>query len=59
MTDCTELHAAGRADGLAREGQEGMPRRPSMTDRTEPHAAAHPDGLAREGQEGMPRRLRS
>jgi hypothetical protein len=26
MTDCTELHSAAVADGLAGEGQEGMPK---------------------------------
>ena len=40
MTDRTERHRAGPRDGLAGEGQEGMPMRLGMTDRTERHPAA-------------------
>jgi len=56
MTDCTERHTVARARGLAGEGQEGMPSRPSMTDCTERHTVARARGLAGEGQEGMPSR---
>jgi hypothetical protein len=54
MTACTERHPAGLTDGLAGEGQKGMPIRLSMTACTERHPAGLTDGLAGEGQKGMP-----
>jgi hypothetical protein len=35
MTDCTERHTSERANGLAGEGQKGMPNRPRMTNTSE------------------------
>jgi hypothetical protein len=55
MTACTERHPAAPADGLAGEGQKGMPIRLSMTACTERHSAASADGFAGEGQKGMPK----
>jgi hypothetical protein len=51
MTACTERHTAAPHNGLAGEGQKGMPRRHSMTACTERHTAA----LAGEGLKDMPR----
>jgi len=55
MTACTERYPAALADGLAGEGQKGMPIRHSMTACTERYPAALADGLAGEGQKGMPK----
>jgi hypothetical protein len=55
MTACTERHPAAPSDGLAGEGQKGMPSELCMTACTERHPAAPSDGLAGEGQKGMPR----
>jgi hypothetical protein len=56
MTACTERHPAAPSNGLAREGQKGIPNQHSMTACTERHPAAPSNGLAREGQKGMPKR---
>ena len=54
MTACTEQHSAAPRDGLAGEGQKGMPEGGhSMTACTERHPAAPDDGVAGEGQNGM------
>jgi hypothetical protein len=42
-------------DGLAGEGQQGLPSRLGMTACTERHSAAPGDGLAGEGQQGAPK----
>jgi len=55
MTACTERHTAAPDNGLAGEGQKGMPRWLCMTACTERHTAAPDNGLAAEGQKGMPR----
>ncbi|RSM61882.1 hypothetical protein DMB66_23770 [Actinoplanes sp. ATCC 53533] len=55
MTACTERHLAAPNDGLAGEGQKGMPSPRRMTACTERHLPAPNDGLAGEGQKGMPR----
>jgi hypothetical protein len=56
MTACTERHSAAVDNGLAGEGQKGMPNRRSMTACTERHSAAVDNSLAGEGQKGMPNR---
>jgi hypothetical protein len=55
MTACTERQPAALTDGLAGEGQKGMPGQHSMTACTERQPAALTDGLAGEGQKGMPK----
>jgi len=55
MNERTERHTAAPDSGLAGEGHEGMPIRPSMNERTERHTAAPGNGLAGEGHEGMPK----
>jgi hypothetical protein len=46
MTACTERHPAAPVDGVAGEGQKGMPVWLSMTACTERHPAAPVDGVA-------------
>jgi hypothetical protein len=59
MTACTERQPAALDDGIAGEGQKGMPGPHSMTACTERQPAALDDGVAGEGvagagQDGMP-----
>ena len=46
MTDCTERHTVARAQDVAGEGQEGIPKRHRMTDCTERHTLARAHSLA-------------
>jgi hypothetical protein len=56
MTACTERHPARANDGVAGEGQKGMPKEAAgMTACTERHPARANDGVAGEGQKGMPK----
>jgi hypothetical protein len=56
MTDCTEQQLPGARNGIAREGQKGMPKGGhSMTDCTEQQLPGARNGIAREGQKGMPK----
>ena len=55
MTACTERHLAAPNNGVAGEGQKGMPSKHSMTACTERHLAAPNNGVAGEGQKGMPK----
>ena len=60
MTACTEWHPAGRANGIADEGQKGMTKEGSvMTACTEWHPAGRADGIADEGQKGMTKEAQS
>ena len=55
MNERTERHTVVPDNGLAGEGHEGMPGRPSMNERTERHTVVPDNGLAGEGHEGMPK----
>ena len=54
MTDCTERHTPQPDNGLAGEGQKGMPSRLSMTDCTARHTPQPDNGPQRRNPGAVP-----